>query len=217
MALHTAPRLPFVGGLFPLLACLVASSVFTATATAYPDAPPLGRTGAPTENTCASCHGTLNDGLGGVLEISGVPASYIPGQTYTLTISLTRTGKSRWGFEMTSLRDADDSYAGVLADISVYTGKGTRQSKDYIYQTNADGADGTYWNTNNGPVTWPVEWTAPAAGAGSVTFYAVGVAGNGDNNADSGDPVYTTSVTAAEEVTTPTTTTTWGWIKDHYR
>jgi hypothetical protein len=204
----------FSGALFVLLVSLpwLANRVG-----AYQDTPPAGRTGAPGEGTCASCHsGGLNDGVG-TLTIGGVPTSYTPGQKYALTVSLARSGKSRWGFELTSLYTTGNAYAGTIEAPSNRTILQTRTSKVYISHTTTLGADGTFAGTSNGPVTWTFDWTAPAAGGGSVTFYAVGVACNNDGNDGSGDLVYTTNTASAEGSPTPVSGVTWGWIKSHYR
>ncbi|HEU4333793.1 MAG TPA: choice-of-anchor V domain-containing protein [Candidatus Eisenbacteria bacterium] len=185
-------------------------------ASAYSDVPPAGRTGAPGETTCASCHGALNDGVGTLL-LGGAPSSYVPGQKYTLTVSLARAGKTRWGFEVTSLFTTGGAYAGTLAAPSNLTLFQTKTSKGYVSHTTTLGADGTYAATANGPVVWSFDWTAPAAGAGNVTFYLVGVAADNDLDAGPGDLVYSTTVSVTEGAATATASTTWGWIKATYR
>ncbi len=212
------PRWLAPAGLFGALFILLASiPALSHRATAYETTPPAGRTGAPSETTCASCHsGGLNDGVG-TLTIGGVPTAYTPGQKYSLTVSLARTGKSRWGFELTSLYATGNAFAGTLEAPSNLTALQTKSSKVYVSDTIELGADGTFAGTANGPVTWTFDWTAPAAGGGSVVFYAVGVAANNDANDGSGDLTYTTNVTAAEGSPTPVSTVTWGWIKSHYR
>ncbi|HSQ61114.1 MAG TPA: choice-of-anchor V domain-containing protein [Acidobacteriota bacterium] len=185
-------------------------------AAAYSDVPPTGRTGAPGETTCASCHGDLNDGQG-TLALEGMPSSYVPGQQYSLTVSLTRAAATRWGFEVTSLFTTGSAYAGTLAAPSTRTLFQTKTGKGYVSHTTTLGEDGTYAGTSNGPVIWRFDWTAPAAGAGNVTFYLVGVAADNDADAGPGDLVYTTSVAVTEGAVTATTTTTWGWIKATYR
>jgi hypothetical protein len=145
---------------------------------------------------------------------------YAPGQTYALTVSLARSGQQRWGFQITSLFVSDDTYAGTLASTSDFTRDDATVFRGYVSQTINTGADGTYAGTVGGPVSWTFDWTAPAAGGGTVRFYLVGVAADGDDGADSGDLVYTNhSVTSAEVPTTATTETgtTWGWIKSHYQ
>lgn len=196
---------------------LVVAPPHAPSAVMYPDVPPAGRTGAPGEGTCSSCHsGALNDGQG-TLTLSGIPASYLPGTTYTVTASLGRAGQSRWGFEVTSLFASDNAMAGTLAAPSNLTQLLTKAARTYVAQTSGPGNDGTFAGTANGPVTWTFDWTAPAAGGGTVIFYLVGVAADNDGNDGSGDLVYTTTASYAEGAPTAITSTTWGWIKANYR
>lgn len=199
-----------------VLACIVATPSRAPSAVMYSDAPPEGRTGAPGEGNCSSCHGALNDGLA-TLTITGIPASYIPGTKYTVTVSLARAGKSRWGFELTSLFTTGNAMAGTLEATSNLTQILTKASKFYVAHLSGSGADGTFSGTANGPVTWTFDWTAPAAGGGSVTFYVAGLACDNDGQDSAGDLTYTTSVAYAEGTPTGVTSTTWGWIKANYR
>ena len=64
---------------------------------------------------------------------------------------------------------------------------------------------------------WVVNWTAPAQGSGTVTFYGAGVAGDGDGLSDLLDFAYTSTYQLSEKTTLPVTTTTWGKIKQQYR
>jgi hypothetical protein len=185
-------------------------------AAAYSDVPPAGRTGAPGETTCTSCHGALNDGQGTLL-LGGVPSSYVPGEHYTFTVSLSRAGATRWGFEVTSLFTTGGAYAGTLAAPSNLTLFQTKTSKGYVSHTNTLGADGTFATTTDGPVVWSFDWTAPASGAGNVTFYLVGLAADYDGDAGPGDLVYTTTASVTEGSPTAATSTSWGWIKSTYR
>lgn len=203
-----------------LAACLtVLVSVVAAIprAEAYSDQPPARRTGAPGENTCAACHnGGLNDSQG-TLSILGVPANYTPGQSYTITVSLARAGQTRWGFELTCLLTSTSGAGGTITSTSPLTATQLSSGKTYIAQAGGTAPnDGTFAGTADGPVTWSFSWVAPAAGAGSVQFYAAGVAADNSADADAGDYVYTTSVSSSEGVFTDVTSTTWGKIKAAY-
>jgi len=180
------------------------------------DEPPAARTGGAGQQTCNTCHnGALNDGQA-TFAFSGVPASYTPGQTYPITVSLARSGASRWGFEATVLKTSDNSAAGTIVVTSNLTTLQTQAGKFYISHTNLNGPDGTFPGTANGPVAWSFNWTAPSAGAGAVGFYAAGVAADNDGNDGGGDLVYTTSTSSSEAPPTAVTATTWGKIKAHY-
>lgn len=64
-------------------------------------------------------------------------------------------------------------------------------------------------------MTWQVDWTAPPTGVGSISFYFIGNAADGDGF-DSNDWIYTGSY-AIQDTTTPVLPTTWGEIKHRYR
>lgn len=143
---------------------------------------------------CTACHTTnaVNSGDGS-FAIGGAPAVYTPGQTYPLTITLQDPGQKRWGFELVALDDAGAN-AGLLAS----TGATVQTSTDaagriYAKHTNA----GSFSGTANGPVSWTVNWTAPAAGRGTVAFYAAGNAAN-NNLSNSGDFIYTAATATGE-------------------
>lgn len=182
---------------------------------AYSNNPPTKRTGAPGETTCASCHGSLNDGAG-TLTITA-PAAFTPGQTYPVTVTLNHTGKSCWGFSMTALHKADNSMAGSFTNTTPLTATQTSSGKTYIDQT-TNTADGSFGGSS-GPVSWSFQWTAPAASAGTdtVIFYVSGVTADYSGDADNGDPVYTKTFTSAEDASTPTLAESWGRVKTRYR
>lgn len=180
--------------------------------------PPARRTGAPGENTCFTCHnGGLNDGSG-TLAIVGVPGAYTPGSVHTISVTLTRAGASRWGFELTCLKTSDGTAAGTLASTTPLTYLQTSSGKTYVSHTTLNTPnDGTYSGVANGPVNWTFQWTAPPAQSGEVRFYAIGVAANASGEADGGDFVYTVSAPSAEETPSAVENTTWGKIKLRYR
>jgi hypothetical protein len=197
---------------------LIAAFLSAARAVAYSDQPPAKRTGAPGENTCAACHnGGLNDGQG-ALSILNVPDSYVPGSTYNISVTLARAGQTRWGFELTCLLASTSAAAGTITSTSALTGTQVSSGKTYVSQAAGTAPnDGTFAGTADGPVTWSFQWTAPAAGAGSVRFYAAGVAADNSGDADTGDYVYTTSMPSNEGAVIDVTEMTWGRIKETYR
>ncbi len=156
---------------------------------------PIGRTGAPGESTCGSCH--TGGGYSGEMTFDWgekSDLSYVPGETYTITF----TGDydaPRYGFSITVL-DEDDQPAGQFSlldddNTSFATGSNGRQ---YVGQKNAGSLN-----------TWSFEWTAPQESVGIVTFYYVINATN-NNNATSGDLAETGSTTIAPFETTETYT-----------
>jgi hypothetical protein len=115
-----------------------------------------GRSGAPGRNTCASsCHG----GGGGTVQISGFPTTYTPGQAYTLTIQRL-SGNSIVNFNSSCRVGTGTVNAGVIA---AGTGTGT-------YNVSGE-TNGVHFTANN-QISGTFNWTAPAAGTGTVRLYA---------------------------------------------
>lgn len=155
------------------------------TAQASSGGPPTGRTGAPGESTCTSCHSA--SGQTGQFSIAP-PSNYVPGQTYTVQVQNTTTDNSRasWGFELTSLTSSN-SAAGTFANTTTFTRVRAANGRNYIEQTTA----GTFPGQTGGS-TWTFNWTAPATDVGPITFYAAGLQANNDGD-DTGDQTYTRS------------------------
>lgn len=152
-------------------------------------------TGAPGEQTCArsGCHDSfaLNSGTGSIsIQAPGLENNqYIPGQTYTIQVTLAFTGRNLFGLGFEALLNSGAN-AGVLtagAGNQVLTGSILGNVRNTITHIQNGGASP---NTH----TFQFSWTAPAAGAGTVTFYTAGVCAN-SNGGDSGDNVYSTSRT----------------------
>ncbi len=183
------------------------------------DVPPAGRTGAPlsattSETTCSACHGAPV--AGGRVSIL-TPTEYVPGQTYTIKVTVadptpaSATRTLAWGFELTSIKSSDYSMAGSYTPASD-TGTATGNSRTYIGQS----ASGLF-EAQPDSASWSFQWTAPAQGAGTVTFYAAGLAADGNGTRNAADHTYTTSASVPEKAPTPVTPVTWGIIKNRYR
>ena len=195
-------------------------------ATANSTAPPVARTGAPGDGgTCVSCHSGASGTGNLIMSLADSPTGYVPGATDTLVILITDPGEFRWGFEVTALKNSDDTMAGTLsttADLATMTGVATSGGRTYVgHRSNGaslpfDPNDGTFWGVP-GAAGWLVEWTAPPQGTGNVTFYASGVAANGDGLQGAADTTYTATLTVQELATSPVNTTTWGKIKTHFK
>lgn len=157
--------------------------------------PQGGFSGAPGDSDCTQCHsGTLNPAGGGriTLALPGNEASWSAGQQIKIRVTVSDPEARRWGFQLTAR-----SGSGNMTAAGSFTGPSeTTQNRTgnnaYIMHT----AAGTFAGTAES-ATWEVTWTAPAAGAGTVTFYAAGNAAN-NNNANSGDRIYTTTSTLNE-------------------
>jgi hypothetical protein len=149
---------------------------------------PISNTNAPGETSCgeSGCHtGNINGGPGGIQLTMG--ATYVPGVTYNLQLTVVDPGKSKFGFSTTVL-DGTNMPAGTLTKVDgVNTEKQTGMvggvTREYIGHKNASGKS-----------FWSLQWTAPATDAGPVTFYISGTAAN-NNGSAMGDNVYTRAIT----------------------
>lgn len=190
---HPARRSHLPAGGLALLAGL-ALLVAAPAALAYSTGPLDGYTGAPGEGNCTACHTSfpLNSGAGSLV-VDGFPATYTPGTTYDLVVRLSDPDAVRWGFELTVI-DAGGQAAGAPANVNASTQLSTAAITGRIY------AKHTLAGTQVGQTlqgSWPLQWTAPAAGAGGVSLYVAGNAAN-NGNLSLGDRIYTASFASAE-------------------
>lgn len=152
---------------------------------------PLGFSSAPGESDCTSCHGGIAVNSGPAtrtLTFNGSAASsYVPGQTYNLSLTVTRATRNKYGFQL-KVEDGQGGNAGTL----ISTTNRTWLQQGYLNQS----ASGNT-STSSGTITWNFQWTAPAAGTGPVTFYWSSNAAN-NNGSTSGDEIYTDAVTLVE-------------------
>jgi len=146
-----------------------------------------GSTGAPGETTCASCHTPASGGSGSV-NISGdfINSEYVANQTYNISVTITHSGSSKFGFNLVALDSSNASVGTITAGAGTQVMNGPL-SRQNITHTNA--GTGT---TTPGSKIFNFTWTAPASYAGIITFYAAGNATNNDGN-NTGDFVYTTT------------------------
>jgi hypothetical protein len=161
---------------------------------------PTAHTGDFGEQDCTACHtGNSLNTTGGSVTITGVPAAYTPGQTYPITITVQRSGQSRWGFELAVRAVGSALQAGNIvttdgnAQIVVFNGI------QYATHTSV----GTQVGSGSG--TWALNWTAPSPAVGQVRF---SLAGNAANNTgtNQGDYIYTTTaVSNAASLNLPVT------------
>lgn len=172
-------------------AFLVSNSLLNPTAGAFSAGPPPGYARAPGEEpeACAECHLSSGDAGSGQISVT-VPPTYVPGQTYQITVTHTNpdTTRLRWGFQLTAL-DSSDEKAGELQNTSVLTQVitgGPGGNRQYIEHSSS----GTFINQQGG-ASWTFNWVAPSTDVGVVTFYAAGNHANNDGNT-SGDYIYFT-------------------------
>jgi hypothetical protein len=166
----------------------------------------LGNSGAPGESTCSQsgCHGAGNgNSTGGGLPDNGGPGSitltsnpvlignqYVPNTTYHMTITVSETGKSLFGFDFEALDNSGSTNTSVNNSVGVvtitdaiHTRKGQPFGTGRLTVTHKPNG-GAFANT----ASFNFDWTAPATG--TVNLYYDGNASNGDGFSDAGDNVY---------------------------
>jgi fibronectin type 3 domain-containing protein len=164
----------------PLIFSLMAGAYYN-----HPDA----RTGAPGEDTCQACHDTygLNTGTGYV-RITGIPDQYEPGRSYIATVMVYQYGETRLAFELTIVSSTSEQATGSITCIE--TTETMLSGAGKYLKTTRSGYDGAV----NGTKTWQFQWNSPSKAEAPITFYAVGMGSNCDNDEDD-DWIYTTMVT----------------------
>lgn len=148
--------------------------------------------GAPSANACTSCHtgSALNSGPGSAsVNIVGNPTGYVPGQTYQVEVTVSNTGRSKFGFALS----ADNGSGAARGSLANGGNAAVQVVNNYATHT-ASGVSGS------GARTWTVNWTAPSTAQGNVRFLAYGNATN-SSNSDGGDLIYSATATLSPATT----------------
>jgi len=167
-------------------------------ASAFKEGPYPNVTGGFGEQSCHLCH--LDNPVnapGGAVTLEGVPAIYSAGGTYQLTVTISREGLRRGGFEIAA-RFASGKQRGRQAgtwtpiDNRVQLIPGAVDKVLTFVQHNLAGSRVPATGANK----WTMEWTAPSPASAPIQF---NVAANASNNDDSplGDYIYLKSVRSA--------------------
>ena len=158
---------------------------------------PGAHTGGPGEQTCATsgCHddNAVNSGKAILsVEVGSSVSNYVPGKVYAVKIKISEPNVKRFGFQLLALNNSTLASVGTfqISDPGrTQLVKNTKAFSDREYVTYSfNGTDAT----SEGMSEWIVNWTAPSANVGPVTFYAAGVSAN-DDMTDKKDYVYTFS------------------------
>jgi hypothetical protein len=160
-----------------------------------------GVTGSPSEKTCnqTGCHNSFAVNLpGGSVTISSPTLtnwSYVPGQTYTINVTVAKTGVKLFGLGFEALTSTGANAGTLTAGTGTVIKSATVSGNSRASITHAlNGGTGTDSHT------FTFTWKAPATDIGKIMFYCAGNATN-SNNMTSGDYIYTTS----QGVTSPST------------
>ncbi len=177
---------------YPLLVGGIISFFLLTAGTMYHAGSPGGRSGSLGDGgaNCTQCH-TGSPVQDASWITTDIPATgYVPGETYNITLSGSHVGAQRYGFELTS-ENASNGKVGKFQIIQ----------DSYTQLTTAAAVAVTHTNLGITPVNdaaeWVVQWIAPEAGTGSVTFYAAINAANG-NGTTSGDVIYLAQISVDE-------------------
>ena len=172
-----------------VVAVLLAIGPASRPAGAYAEGAPAGFTGGFGEQSCDGCHfdKALNE-KPGQLTIAGIPERFMPGERYTLTITLARPAMAVAGFQLAARLENGGAQAGTLTP-----GPGeekrvkveTQSNIQYVNQRVEGSAP-----AEPGTARWSLVWTAPPAG-GTVLIHAAANAADKDGSTR-GDFVYTT-------------------------
>jgi hypothetical protein len=162
------------------------SFAWCSASTAFENGPPAEHTGALGQPDCSVCHfdNELNF-QGGAVKLSGVPATYLAGQQYTITVTLEHSVLPIGGFQL-AIQDIAGDPAGELTanqdDVKTMIADGTKQVYVQHGKPRRKHDDDTQ-------IQWTIVWTAPDDQRDLIIAVAA-VAANDDASA-LGDNVYT--------------------------
>jgi hypothetical protein len=176
--------------LYLLFSILLAGTLFLANSGGRASDARAGNTGAPGDQsnggnpvTCQFCHNSATIQILTniqLLDTTGMDVTtYIPGQTYRLrtTVSPTRGNPTGYGFQLIPILDRNNTDA-----------KGLQNPASNVKIVTVPSSGRTYAEHNgiSNSQVFEVDWIAPAAGSGAVSFYAAanGVNRNGGSSGD---------------------------------
>lgn len=152
--------------------------------------PPGALNNAPGVGNCTGCHtGTLQTSgtaINNMTLTTSVPLSaMLPNTTYTLSLTFSDPGRTKYGFQLSVLpanATTTSASTGTLINTSTETQVNTRGNRTYVEHT----ASGT--SAPGGTKTWTFDYTTPAT-TGTPVFYVV-VNSTNSNSGTGGDVIY---------------------------
>lgn len=139
---------------------------------------PTAKTGSPGDGgNCTMCHSGTAATVAGLITSNIPPQGYMPGNTYTITGTVTEPGRVRFGFEI-SPQSPTGALMGSMTITNSTETKLIGAGKWVTHQS--AGTSGT------GTRSWSFNWTAPPINSGTVTFYGAFNSAN-NNTLSSGD------------------------------
>ncbi len=154
---------------------------------------PGAKTGSPgdTKADCTGCHASQVKVKTGWITSTIPEEGYVPGESYTITLSTEYAGVKKMGFELTAEHGTNTKTGGLDPD-------GNSEIK-FVNNNQAITHTSSGITPTGDSKVWTMKWVAPAAGTGDVTFYAAVNAANG-NSSTSGDQIFTTETTVIEQI-----------------
>lgn len=154
----------------------------------------------PNFTNCTSCHsGTaVNSGTANIVfNLGGAENGYYPDSTYTITLSVQKSGMEAGGFQFIALQDNNSTVSPGTITL-------TEPGRMTIVDQNNPHAQGCVINNkvwiehqyagilsdSTGKSQWSFRWKAPNNNAGNISFYFATLESNFDLT-DDGDRVYT--------------------------
>ncbi len=178
-------------GLLVLLA--VATVLCRSTAMARSPGAPAFRNGSIASGAinCSGCHANSMGFTTGSVEILGAPMQYNSNRLYSISVRVADPVQLGAGFEL-SAEGATGAAMGVLLLADSTLTRFADNNPAFVTHTSL-GVLNTVsnWAANGNSATFNLRWRAPAANAGTVTFFAAGLAIN--NAGSSGDRLYLTN------------------------
>ncbi len=126
----------------------------------------------------------------GSLTLAGIPDTYTAGQSYQITITLTRPTMVRAGFQLAARlagRERTGDQAGTLQGVDARVHVTTAKDKDTDVQYAQHTPLGSDLSSRD-TATWTIEWISPTTGGG-VAFHVAANAAN-DDASEFGDFIY---------------------------
>jgi len=170
----------------PFAVTVTLLTAWCAVAAAFENGPPPAHTGALDQPDCTVCHFDNDANVqGGTVKLIGVPATYLAGQQYEISVALVHSALSTGGFQL-AIHDIAGNPAGRLD-----------ANQDDVKTISADGTGNSYIQhskprrkrDDDTDIQWTVVWTAPDSNRELIIGVAA-VAANDDASA-LGDFVYT--------------------------
>jgi hypothetical protein len=178
-----------------LLSMLSLTAIIGLTGATMTDSGKAGKTGSPGESTCVSCHSdyALNSGSG-TMVLSGIPATYTPGDTYHMTLTIAHPGAQVFGLGLEALNTSRANAGTFTITNSTETHTLSSTVSGVSRMSVVQQLDGGFTPDSH---AFNFDWTAPAGGAGNVTFWFASVAGDHDGT-EFLDYVYSDSLVVPE-------------------